>query len=423
VRGGKGKGKGKRDKERGVLAKARAHAFLLSLVHSLIRSFMFCLLHCAILNTEDNNTRKVPMVMVTRGVEMEEGTCSHGGIYSAADQRKVRVDFSSSVNPLGAPRRAINVIERKARHLTHVYPDPDCRDLKKSLAEYLRADVRQITVGNGAAEIIYWFAQAFANKRVVIPAPTFCEYERASEKAGARVSFVPLLKDFVLDSDAIIESAKGADAIFLCNPNNPTGLLATDAVRKVIEGVDPSTKILLDECFIELVNKPKANTLIDMVRKHDNLVVLRSLTKSFGMAGLRLGYSVSSPLLAEELEVRRTPWNVNGLAQAAGIAALADKRHITRAMAVVNKERRFLYSKINEKSGLVPLRSDANYFLVRLESDSTEFRDRLLEKTGVLVRDCSTFTGMGTRHIRVAIKTHLENVALIKALEVMTSSG
>ncbi|AIF85148.1 PLP-dependent enzyme, histidinol-phosphate/aromatic aminotransferase or cobyric acid decarboxylase [Candidatus Nitrososphaera evergladensis SR1] len=353
------------------------------------------------------------------------GACSHGGVYSIADHKKVRLDFSSSVNPLGAPARAVRAIERQAGRLAPVYPDPECRDLKKSLSRYLDVDAAQIAVGNGAAEIIYWFAQAFAKKRVVIPAPTFCEYELASEKAGAEVTFVPLSSDFALDAEAVIKSAKGADAVFMCNPNNPTGLLATDAVRKVIEGVDPSTKILLDECFIELVDKPKANTLVNMVRDCENLVVLRSLTKSFGMAGLRLGYSVSSLALVQAMQARKTPWNVNGLAQAAGIAALADGSHVARARALVARERRFLHDRIKSKTEFVPLKSDANYFLIQLPegSNSTEFRDRLLKKTGVLVRDCSTFTGMDGRHIRVAVKTHRENVALVQALEAMKLDG
>ncbi len=354
------------------------------------------------------------------------GACSHGGIYSVADHKKVRLDFSSSVNPLGAPKGAIKVIERQAGKLAPVYPDPECRDLKKSLSRYLGVDAGQIAVGNGAVEIIYWFAEAFAKKRVVIPAPTFCEYELASEKAGARFTFFQLSDDFSLDADAIIKSAMGADAVFMCNPNNPTGLLSTDAVKRVIEGVDPSaTKILLDECFIELIDKPEENTLVGMVRDHGNLVVLRSLTKSFGMAGLRLGYSVSSPALVQKMQARKTPWSVNGLAQAAGIAALEDRKHVARARALVARERKFLHDRI-KKAGLTPLRSDANYFLVQLPcgGDSKVFCKQLLKKTRVLVRDCSTFTGMGdgnnSQYIRIAVRMHEENVALIQALEAVT---
>src|SRR5918911_886590 len=137
-------------------------------------------------------------------------------------------------------------------------------------------------------------AAAFVKGRVVIPAPTFCEYELASQKAGAEVTFVPL-HNFELKADQVIEKARGADAVFLCNPNNPTGILATKQIMKIIENVDTSTRILLDECFIELADNPNANTMIEQISEFDNLVILRSLTKSFGLAGLRVGYGVCNP--------------------------------------------------------------------------------------------------------------------------------
>jgi threonine-phosphate decarboxylase len=348
--------------------------------------------------------------------------CAHGGIYSA-DPKLVKIDFSSSVNPLGAPKKAIRVIKKGAGELAPVYPDPECTELKKAIARHAGVKTSQLAVGNGAVEIIYWFARLYAKKRVVVPAPTFCEYELAAQKAGAEVTFVPLA-DFRLGADAVIKSAKGADAIFLCNPNNPTGLLSTAEARQVIESVDHSTKILLDECFIELVDRPDANTLVRMTDRHDNLVVLRSLTKSFGMAGLRVGYSVSSPAIADALSSQKVPWNVNGLAQAAGVAALGDDdSHLQRARALVKKERAFLHDRISKIKSLVPLASDSNYFMIQLKNgsnnNSAKFRDQLLRKTGVLVRDCSTFTGMGSQHVRVAVRTHKENVLLVRALEAM----
>ncbi|HEX7033651.1 MAG TPA: histidinol-phosphate transaminase [Nitrososphaera sp.] len=351
---------------------------------------------------------------VSKGMD----ACSHGGVYSV-DPTRVRVDCSSSVNPLGTPRKAIDAIQRNAKSITPMYPDPECRELKKAISCYLRVDRDWISVGNGAVEIIYWFARAFAKGRVVIPAPTFCEYELASHKAGARVTFVPLRDNFELDADEIIEKAKGADAIFLCNPNNPTGLLATSEIRKIIKSADSSAKILLDECFVELVDDPDANSMIGKIQEFDNLVILRSLTKSFGLAGLRVGYSVCSPSLAGKLAMDKIPWNVNGLAQAAGVAALADrKRHLQRARAVIKSERKFLQDSIAKLKSFGPLKSDANYFLVDLKDrNSTQFRDALLKKSGVLVRDCSTFTGMGSHHIRVAVKTHTDNLRLVKALE------
>jgi threonine-phosphate decarboxylase len=353
-------------------------------------------------------------VIVSKGMS----ACSHGGVYSV-NPKLVKIDCSSSINPFGAPRRAIAAIQKGAQSLAPAYPDPECRELKSSLSHYLHVDPEWLSVGNGAMEIIYWFAQAFVKKRAVIPAPTFCEYELASHKAGATVDFAPT-RDFELDADSVIEKAKGADAIFLCNPNNPTGMLGTKQVMKIIEGVYSSTKILLDECFIELVDNPGANTLIDRAREFDNLVILRSLTKSFGLAGLRVGYSVCNPALAEKLSASKIPWNVNGLAQTAGVAALKDAGHVARARVLVKKERKFLQDRIAKMESFRPCRSDANYFMIDLhDRNSTQFRNTLLKKTGVLVRDCSTFTGMDSHHVRVAVKTRKENLLLSRALEML----
>jgi threonine-phosphate decarboxylase len=353
-------------------------------------------------------------VIISKGSK----ACSHGGIYSV-DPRLVRLDCSSSINPLGTPRKAIAAIKMNINSLAQKYPDPDCTDLKKSLSHYLGIDAEWISVGNGAIEVIYWFVQAaaFVKRRVVIPAPTFCEYELASQKAGAEVTFVPL-HNFELEADQVIEKARGADAVFLCNPNNPTGILATKQIMKIIENVDSSTRILLDECFIELADYPDTNTMIEQISEFDNLVILRSLTKSFGLAGLRVGYGVCNPTLAKKLSANKIPWNVNGLAQVAGVYALSDRRYLSKARALVKKERKFLHDNIGKLDSFRPLESDSNYFLVHLQGkNSTQFRDRLLKKTGVLVRDCSTFTGMGTQYIRLSVKMHKENMLLLKALE------
>lgn len=353
---------------------------------------------------------------VTRSKTM--GACSHGGIYSV-NPRLVRLDYSSSINPLGTPKKAIAAVKMSANSLVQTYPDPECRELKKSLSRYLGIDSEWFTLGNGAIEIIYWFAHTTTSVRgrVVIPTPTFCEYEVASQKVGAEVTLVPL-NNFDLDADKIIEKARGANAVFLCNPNNPTGMLATKQIMKIIENIDSSTKILLDECFIELADNPEANTMIDQISEFDNLVILRSLTKSFGLAGLRVGYSVCNPTLAKKLSTNKIPWNVNSLAQVAGVAALRERRCLSKARALIKKERRFLHDNIEKLESFHPIRSDSNFFLVHLQGgNSTQFRDRLLKKSGVLVRDCSTFTGMGAQYIRIAIKKHSENVLLLKALE------
>jgi threonine-phosphate decarboxylase len=342
--------------------------------------------------------------------------CTHGGMYSV-DHKLVKVDCSSSVNPLGTPPGALKAIVKHAEELSARYPDPECTELRKSLAQYLEIDPSWIVVGNGAVEIIYWFAQAFARKTVVIPAPTFCEYELASQKAGATVRFVPM-RQFKLDSDSIISEARGADALYLCNPNNPTGLLATREIERIITNVDKRTLVLLDECFIELVERTDKNSLVAKLGEFENLIILRSLTKSFGLAGLRVGYACCKPSSIEKLKMYRIPWNVNGLAQAAGIAALSDSRYLAHAKKTISRERKFVIDGLSRTKSLVPIDSDANYFMLNLKDrDSTTFRDELLRKTGVLVRDCSTFTGMDRHHVRIAVKTRTENLRLVKSLE------
>lgn len=346
---------------------------------------------------------------------MDTEACAHGGMYSV-DYKQVRLDFSSSVNPLGPPAGALREITKQVCVLSSRYPDPECTELREGLAAYLSTDPERIIVGNGAVEIIYWFAQSFARKRVVIPAPTFCEYELASGKAGAAITLVRT-DNFRLDSDPIIKAARGADAIYLCNPNNPTGLLDTSEIERILQNISKKTMVLLDECFIELVT-PSGQSFVSRSVEFENLVILRSMTKSFALAGLRVGYSVCSPAAAARLKKFRTPWNVNGLAQAAGVAALSDRRYLHRARKMVAREKEFLFWRLGRMKSLVPHYSDANYFMVNLpQKDSRRLRDALLERKGILVRDCSTFSGMDRHHIRIAVKSHKENLELVKAVE------
>jgi threonine-phosphate decarboxylase len=353
------------------------------------------------------------MMMVSRGTS----ACAHGGIYSV-NHGRVKLDFSSSINPLGIAPRALEAITERASELASAYPDPDSTELRNSLAHHLRIDPECIVAGNGAVEIIYWFAQAFAGKHAAVPAPTFCEYELASQRAGAKVKFIAL-HEFSLDADSFIRRSKGADSIYLCNPNNPTGLLATKDIERIVTNADRKTMILLDECFIELVDQPERNSFITRLAEFGNLVLLRSLTKSYGLAGLRVGYACcGSPSVVEKLKRYRIPWNVNGIAQAAGVAALSDSRYVRRARTVIVNERRFLFQKLSRMNPFTPHRSDVNYFMLNLgRHDSAKFRDDLLKKTGILVRDCSTFTGMDSHHVRIAVRNRTENRLLLAALE------
>lgn len=353
---------------------------------------------------------------------MARYSCSHGGVFSV-DPRLVRVDFSSNVNPLGISCYVINILKKNLPKLSSIYPDNENKNLKKKIINYLDSELSydSISIGNGATEIIYNFVRSFVQKQVVIPYPTFCEYELASRKMGAKIKHIPL-KDWKLDVDSILEKSRNIDAIFLCNPNNPTGIFSYDLVEKLIEKIDHSIKILVDESFIEFVDDTKhPRSFIEKINEFQNVVVLRSLTKSFGLAGLRLGYSVSHPNLEKKISHNKITWNVNGLAQLAGINALDNLSHLKKARKIITTERELMYARINQNlRSFYAMKSDVNFYLIRLNhGNCRQIRDTLLKKNGILVRECSDFKGMDNKYIRVSVRTHNENLELFNSLELL----
>jgi threonine-phosphate decarboxylase len=351
--------------------------------------------------------------------------CAHGGVYSV-DPKMVQLDFSSSINPLGISKSVLHEISKELRNLCTIYPDPFCGELKNSILDYLKIglDPSWLLIGNGATELIHIFARTFLRKKVVIPSPTFCEYELSARRVGAKVKFVPL-KNWKLDTERMLaESATSCDAIFLCNPNNPTGLLSSStSIRKIIDDADSDTYIFIDECFIELVDDgDKKNSMIEMVTDHNNVVILRSLTKSFSLAGIRLGYCICSPNIIARMLENKISWNVNGLAQRLGMMVLKDRSYLEKSRRLIRRERTFMMDELHKMNRFSPLQSDVNFFLIRVSNlSSVEVRDYLLNNRGILVRDCSTFTGMDRRYIRVAVKKRKEDVILLDSLKMMDS--
>lgn len=351
---------------------------------------------------------------------MIQYSCSHGGVYTVSP-RLVRVDFSSNINPIGISSNVLNVLRKNLPKLSSIYPDDENTNLKKKIIDYLDKELsyESLNIGNGATELIYNFVRTFVRNQVVIPYPTFCEYELASRKMGAKIKHVPL-KEWQPDVDRILEKTKNSDAIFLCNPNNPTGLFSYDLIEKLVKKIDRSIKILIDESFIEFVDERKhPRTFIEKINEFQNVVVLRSLTKSFGLAGLRLGYCVSHPSIGKKISHNKITWNINGLAQMAGITALENLSHIRKARKIIKTEREFMYASINNNlSSFSAIESDVNFYLIRLRNGrSKQIRDLLLEKNGILVRNCSDFRGMNDKYIRVAVRTRSENLALLDSLE------
>jgi threonine-phosphate decarboxylase len=368
--------------------------------------------------------------------------CQHGGIYSVdsykSSSSRIQIDFSSNLNPLGISKRVISKMQANIS-LAYNYPDPKCINLKEKILEYIGSDIdfnidHNLIAGNGATELIHYFASAFVKKKALVPIPTFCEYELACRRKDSQIHYSNLHSndnddndDFHIDSDSIIRVANNPNneisTIFLCNPNNPTGKFSKKEITNIIEKTDKKIKILLDESFIEFVDTQKKitnNCFINLLSEYKNLIILRSLTKTFGLAGLRIGYAISTKTNIDKLNQYLISWNVNGLAQMAAIESLADKFHLQSTLKNNTSERKRLYRLFGKNNRLRPIPTDTNFYLLKIcdtKMNSTSLRNKLFKRNKILVRDCKNFTGLNDKFIRAAIKTRKENDILLKALE------
>ncbi|WP_027363748.1 threonine-phosphate decarboxylase CobD [Desulfotruncus alcoholivorax] len=330
-------------------------------------------------------------------------------------------DFSANINPLGPSPAAVKAIQDNLDLIRH-YPDPSCSELRSALSGYLSIPPENIIFGNGASELIYLIAHVLKFNSALVTAPTFIEYGEAINCAGGAVKEILLQeqKDFALPATQIIKALPGNDVIFICNPNNPTGRVENRSIIKsIIENAeDNGVYTVVDEAFIDFTESVKQFSVIPLLNKYPKLLVLYSLTKFFGIPGLRLGALLGPAEIVRKLETGKDPWNVNILAQVAGKAALSDFDYMDETIKLVRQEREFLYRAISRISGLKAYQGNANYLLVKILKGGMTSSQlvALLAQKGVLIRDCSNFSGLNNSFIRVAVKTRRENVILIEAL-------
>jgi threonine-phosphate decarboxylase len=317
----------------------------------------------------------------------------HGGTGKRQREktRKNLLDFSASVNPL-PPSFAWSC----DMACLSQYPDNDYTLIKETIARTFHRRPDEVCVGNGSMELIRVFCSIMLDsaKKYCTESPTFGEYSLSARLAGANATL----------------SCNRADVSFVCNPNNPSGVLRRrdDLIAHVNEMASHGGMVFLDEAFIELAD-PK-QSLID-VRNRD-LFVLRSLTKSFAVPGIRFGYAFGDPDLVDKMEIARPPWSVNAYAEAFALEAFRYMDMLKSSREFIKKEREWLGSGI-EASGLHCYPSSANYLLVECGQDVAPLCAQL-ECAGILVRNCTSF-GLPTC-IRVAVRSHEENDALVEAL-------
>lgn len=357
----------------------------------------------------------------------------HGeNIYGLAEELNVQertiLDFSTINNPLRVSNKIKAEIRKNLKYL-HNYPDPDAKRLRKRLAQYHGIDMETILCGNGSTELVYLIARTLKPQRVLVPAPTFSEYERAvsiggSEERKAQIERVILKGEdgFKINPDELIavlqkgvRSTPSFDMVCLCNPNNPTGmLLKKDAVRKIAdEAKGKKCYLIVDEACIDFCAD---ESVIKDVERNPYLIVVRSLSSFYALGGLRIGYGVFPHHIVPRLKEQREPWTVNSLSQRAAVVAMKDKVFRKESLKIITEEKKFL-EKSFQKIGIEFVKSDAHFYLVKM--DNTHEICRQLRLKGILVRNCDNVQGLDSSYIRIAVKSHKENTILIKELAAM----
>lgn len=341
----------------------------------------------------------------------------HGGDIYAADLTEEPLDFSASINPLGMPEGVMTAAREALTRSGH-YPDPLCRAVRAAIAAREGVDAGQVFCGGGAADVLFRLLLALRPKKVLLPAPTFGEYEQAARLAGSELVRVPLREENAFDLDASFweHVTPEIDAVIVCNPNNPTGRsIPKGLVKKGMERCAAMGAVLIvDECFHDFLDKPEETVMTDCVAENANLVLLRSFTKMYAMPGLRIGYCLSSDeALLERMYDTGAPWSVSVVAQACGIAAARDTDFPKRTRQYVARQRVILEDGLRALGFFVP-GSAANYILFR--SDGIDNLAQRLRARGVLIRSCANFIGLDERWFRVAVRTEAENFVLLHAL-------
>lgn len=342
----------------------------------------------------------------------------HGGDWAGFVETHgyLPLDFSANISPLGVPQGVQKAL-RDAAAQADRYPDPLCRELREAVSEGEGVPAAHILCGSGAADLIFRAVLALRPKRALVTAPTFAEYAAALESAGCAVLCHPLRAeaDFRIQADFLDAIVPGIDLVFLCEPNNPTGV-TTEAslLRRLLERCrETGTRLVVDECFGDFLDDPAAHTLKGALQAFPNLLILKAFTKLYGMAGVRLGYALcADTAFLERMRLAGQPWEVSSLAQAAGLAALKETDYVQAVRELTAAERPWLEGQLR-RLGLRTVPGEANYLLFRSE---TPLRGPLRQR-GILLRSCGNYVGLDNTWYRAAVRTRTDNRRLVAALE------
>lgn len=354
---------------------------------------------------------------------------THGGnVYAVSRDlsRDVRnlIDFSASINPLGPSPRVWQAMA-DSRHLLAHYPDPDCWELRHTLAKCWHRQPEEIVVGNGSTELIDVLPRALKIRHLLVAHPTFSEYAAAMERAGGRVSavyakrteqYVQPIGDLCQVLDTRRPKSMTIDGVMLCHPNSPTGQACTvDEIRRLADIAQRrGVWVIIDEAFADYCAE---RSFLSAAVSWPRVIILRSITKFYALPGLRVGYAVAKSAVINALRRQMPPWSVNVMGQAAASAAVNDSGYAQKSVRFMDREREQFGFMLAALPGCLATPTYANYFFLELPRGwHARELSAQLRSEGLLVRDCSTVPGANSRSIRLAVRSHDENDRLIQAL-------
>lgn len=325
------------------------------------------------------------------------------------------IKLASNENPIGPSPKAVEAIMGAVKNL-HRYPDGNNYYLRQRLAEKLNVPSNRIVLGNGSNEVIELLVRTFLREddEVIIPVPSFLMYEIMVQASGGRPVKVPL-KDRVVDLEGMAERiSPSTRMIFVNNPNNPTGtIVSRDAFENFLQRIPPEVILVMDEAYVEFVRDKTCPIGLDYLDSDKTVLTLRTFSKAYGLAGLRIGYGVMRQGLADLIHRVRQPFNTNSLAQIGALAALDDDAFFAETIRMVHEGLDFLYEQV-DKIGLRYFPTQTNFFLIDFQQDANRVFEKMLRR-GVIVRPMTAY-GYPTC-IRVNVGLPEENRRFIEALK------
>ncbi len=356
---------------------------------------------------------------------------THGGDLDALQRtrnidKETLVDFSSNINPLGFPDSVKQLLQNNLDVITK-YPDPAYTALKASIANYTEADPSHIVVGNGATELISTFISLTEQKVGIIVAPSYSEYERELSLQGGQYTYFTLLpeENFVLDIKKLCTTITNeVGLLILCNPNNPTGSVVSQAELKIIldHCKSTNTALMIDETYIEFADALERLTAIPLTKEYDNLFVIRGTSKFFACPGLRLGYGISSnQAFLKHWATHQNPWSVNSIAEFAGIHLFSEFEFQNEVKQFIATERKKIIDRISGFENCVVYPSHGNFLLIRLLSKKVTSKmiyEACLEQQ-MVIRNAESFETLDDSYLRFCILEENQNDTLLSVLHTL----